>query len=148
MSRKWFNNKTPFLEEKTDPKIKEYAYKTIDNYISNFNKYKIDLASNEILNFAINVNLYLNENQPWTLIKDDKNIEQVKYIIYNVLESCRIIGLLLKPILPNLSCKILVQLGELNLDNKSWKESLNWGLLPLDSELPKPNPIIDKLNYD
>ena len=148
MSRKWFNKKTPFLEKQNDIKINKLAYKTIEKYISYFDKYKINQAANEILNFAISINLYLNENQPWTLIKDEKNIEQVKFIIYNVLESCRIIGLLLQPILPDLSHKILLQLGQLNIDNKSWKEKLNWGLLPLDSELPEPKPIIDKLNYD
>ena len=148
MSRKWFNNKTPFPEEKKDPRIIDIANKTIDKYLFYFDKYKIDLACNEILNFAININLYLNDNQPWSLIKDDEKIEDVKFIIYNVLESCRIIGLLLQPILPNLSYKILLQLGQVNVINKSWKEKLNWGLLPLDSELPEPKPIINKLDYD
>jgi len=148
MSRKWFNNKTPFLEENNDPKINDFANKTIDNYMSYFDKYKIDLASNEILNFAIYTNLYLNDTQPWSLIKEEKNIENVKMIIYNVLESCRIIGLLLQPILPNISSKILIQLGQLNVDNKSWRDRLKWGLLPLDYELPIPKPIIDKLEYD
>jgi len=148
MSRKWFNNKTPNQEDKNNSKIKDYANKTIDKYLAFFEKYKIDLASNEILKFAIFINLYLNDKQPWTLIKDDKNIEDVKFIIYNVLESCRIIGLLLQPILPNLSCNILIQLGQFNNDNKSWKEKLNWGLLPLDYELPEPKPIISKLDYD
>ncbi len=148
MSRKWFDNKTPTLEEKNDPKINDFANKTIDNYISYFDKYKIDLASNEILNFAIYINLYLNDNQPWSLIKEEKNIENVKLIIYNVLESCRVIGLLLQPILPNISSKILLQLGQLNVDNKPWKDKLKWGLLPLDYELPVPKPIINKLDYD
>ena len=148
MSRKWFNNKTPLLKEKDDPKIVDFANKTIDKYLFYFDKYKIDFASNEILNFATHINLYLNDNQPWTLIKDDKNTEDVKFIIYNVLESCRIIGLLLQPILPNLSYKILLQLGQINNSNISWKEKLSWGLLPLDSELPEPTPIINKLDYD
>ena len=54
-----------------------------------------------MLNLAINTNLYLNNNQPWTLIKQESQIPLVREIIYNVLESTRIIGLLLKPILPN-----------------------------------------------
>jgi len=54
----------------------------------------------------------------------------------------------LQPILPNLSCNILIQLGQFNNDNKSWKEKLNWGLLPLNYELPEPKPIISKLDYD
>ncbi len=59
-------------------------------------------------------NLYLNEKQPWILIKDESKIPEVKEIIYNVLESTRIIGLLLLPILPDLSIKIDSQLGSIN----------------------------------
>ena len=110
--------------------------------------YKIDKASNEILNFATNVNLYLNKKEPWSLIKDDKNINEVKLIIYNVLEATRIIGTLLKPILPELSYKILIQLGDIDLNNRNWEETLEWGLLPESNELPKPIPIMNKLDYE
>ena len=52
-----------------------------------------------------------------------KNISLVSNIIYNVLESTRIIGLLLLPLLPNISSKIDSQLGLLgtfikNVSNK------------------------------
>ena len=148
MSRKWFNNQTPSISQKNNNEIKELANNSIKNYLIYFDNYKIDKASNEILNFAINVNLYLNKKEPWSLIKDDKNINEVKLIIYNVLEATRIIGVLIKPILPNLSNKILHQLGEDGIENKDWESSLNWGLLPESSNLPKPIPIIKKLDYE
>ena len=44
-------------------------------------------------------NLYLNEKEPWKLIKNESNKSKVKEIIYSVLESTRVIGLLLLPIL-------------------------------------------------
>ena len=101
-----------------------------------------------LLNLAINVNLYLNKEEPWSLIKDDKNINDVMLIIYNVLEATRIIGTLIKPILPEFSIKILYQLGENDLENKDWEERLMWGLLPESKDLPKPFPIINKLDYE
>ena len=72
----------------------------------------------------------------------------MKIIIYNVLEATRIIGTLLKPILPDFSIKILKQLGDINFDNKNWEECLKWGLLAELSDLPKPVPIINKLDYE
>ena len=113
-----------------------------------FDMYKIDKASNEILNFATNVNLYLNKKEPWSLIKDDNNKNEVKLIIYNVLEATRIIGTLIKPILPEFSIKILFQLGENDIGNTNWLERLQWGLLPESRDLPKPIPIISKLDYE
>jgi len=120
----------------------------VENYISNFDNYKLDLAANEVLNLAINTNLYLNDNQPWLLIKDKDNLPLVKQIIYNVLESTRIIGLLLKPLLPDLSTKINEQLGSIYREEIPWKQQLSWGLLVSNSSLPKPTPIINKLEYE
>ena len=101
-----------------------------------------------MLNLATNTNLYLNDNQPWMLIKEKNNLPLVKEIIYNVLESTRIIGLLLLPLLPELSSKINQQLGSIYIKENSWKEQLAWGLLISNSSLPKPTPIINKLEYE
>ena len=101
-----------------------------------------------MLNLAINTNLYLNDNKPWVLIKEEKNLPNVREIIYNVLESTRIIGLLLLPLLPELSTKINEQLGSIYREDIPWKEQLSWGLLVSNSSLPKPTPIINKLEYE
>jgi len=101
-----------------------------------------------VLSLAINTNLYLNDNQPWMLIKEEDNLTLVKEIIYDVLESTRIIGLLLLPLLPELSTKINEQLGSIYREEIPWKQQLSWGLLVSNSSLPKPNPIINKLEYE
>ena len=101
-----------------------------------------------MLSLAINTNLYLNDNQPWMLIKEKDNLPLVKEIIYNVLESTRIIGLLLLPLLPELSSKINKQLGSIYKKELPWEEQLSWGLLTSNSKLPKPSPIINKLEYE
>ena len=149
MSRKWFENQVPNIEESNNDNILElYSKETVENFINHFNTYELDLAAKVLLNLAINTNLYLNEKQPWTLIKDKSNISLVSNIIYNVLESIRIIGLLLLPLLPDLSSKIDLQLGALYDKNKSWKNQLEWGILKSKSILPVPSPIIEKLEYE
>ena len=131
-----------------DELLKSYSVNTVKNYIKHFDSYELDLAANEILDFAIKINLYLNEKQPWILIKDIKNVSIVSNIIYNVLESTRIIGLLLLPLLPDLSKNIDSQLGSLYKQEKSWNDQLGWGLLKHESILPCPTPIINKLEYE
>ena len=149
MSRKWFDNKVPNNEKfLSENKLENSAKIAVENYIYNFDNFKIDLAANEVLNIAINTHLYLNDNQPWMLIKEKDNQPLVKEIIYNVLESTRIIGLLLLPLLPELSSKINDQLGSIYRDEIPWKPQLIWGLLVSNSCLPKPTPIINKLEYE
>ena len=149
MSRKWFDNKVPNNEKiSCENKLESMAKIAVEKYIHNFDIYKIEMAANEVLNLAISTNLYLNDNQPWVLIKDKDNLPFVKEIIYNVLESTRIIGLLLLPLLPGLSSKINEQLGAIYKKEIPWKQQLEWGLLISNSSLPKPTPIINKLEYE
>ena len=149
MSRKWFDNKVPNNEKfLSENKLENFAKIAVENYIFNFDNYKLDTAANEVLSLAINTNLYLNDNQPWLLIKEKDNLPLVKEIIYNVLESTRIIGLLLLPLLPELSSKINEQLGSIYRKEIPWKQQLKWGLLVSCSIIPKPSPIINKLEYE
>ena len=148
MSRKWFENRVPNNKISTENKLEIITKIAVEKYIHNFENYKLDLAANEVLSLAINTNLYLNDNQPWLLIKDNDNLNFVKEIIFNVLESTRIIGLLLLPLLPDLSSKINEQLGSIYNKEISWEKQLSWGLLLGNSILPKPTPIINKLEYE
>ena len=149
MSRKWFDNKVPNNEKiSSENKLENFAKIAVENYIHKFDIYKLDLAANEVLSLAINTNLYLNDNEPWILIKEKDNLPLVKEIIYNVLESTRIIGLLLLPLLPGLSSKINDRLGSIYREEIPWEKQLSWGLLVSNSSLPKPTPIINKLEYD
>ena len=59
----------------------------------------------------------------------------------------RIVGLLLAPLLPDLSERILSQLGE-RLDPDNWSKQLNWGRLCSGSALPKPTPVMQRLELD
>jgi len=47
-----------------------------------------------------------------------------------------------------LSTKINEQLGSIYTDEIPWKQQLSWGLLVSNSSLPKPSPIINKLEYE
>ena len=50
MSRKWFDNKVPNNEKvSSDNKLENYANTAVENYIYNFDNYKLDLAANEVL---------------------------------------------------------------------------------------------------
>ena len=138
----------PVFALSRENKLKNIAKIAVEKYIHNFDIYKIDIAANEVLNLAINTNLYLNDNQPWFLIKDKDNLPFVKEIIYNVLESTRIIGLLLLPLLPELSSNIDKQLGAIYKKEIPWEQQLEWGLLISNSSLPRPTPIINKLEYE
>ena len=100
-----------------------------------------------ILSLAIQANGYLNEQAPWSRMKQPGNEASVASDLYAVLECCRLVGLLLQPLVPDLSQRILDQLGEAPAVS-TWKERLIWGKLNAGSPLPQPQPVMARLELD
>ena len=145
MSHKWFGNRIPNNIVNTHRLyFHNLTTETITNYKKYLDNYNFKKASEEILNLATKANVYLNETQPWKTIKNQDSKSEVESILYNVLESSRIIGYLLNPITPQLSKRILIQLG-ISPDFLSWQSELTWGKLKSDTVFPNPQPVMTKL---
>ncbi len=84
------------LEEKINiEKIKEY--------MTDFNTFE---AIEEIWSIVRNTNKYINEKEAWKLSGDE-----LGSVLYNLLESLRVISILISPFMPETSEKIRKQLG-------------------------------------
>lgn len=68
--------------------------------------YRLNEALEEIWKFIRATNKYVNENEPWKL-----QGKELANVLYNLLEACRIISILVSPFLPNTAEKINNQLG-------------------------------------
>ncbi len=148
MSKKWFNDKIP-IDSSLLPKspLKAQSEIKINEYMKSFKDSNFKNSANAIIDLANSANLYLNDRAPWKLIKDKKNKDIVALDIYSVLESCRIIAILLNPIVPNLSIRILNQL-KIDSSAINFQQSLHWGLLDPDNGLQDPSPVMDKIEFN
>ena len=59
----------------------------------------------EVINFSFEANKYFNDLKPWDLKKD--NIERMNAVIYTILNQIKSISILLYPVIPESSQKIL-----------------------------------------
>jgi methionyl-tRNA synthetase len=82
---------------------REIDYEKIEKYMENL---QLHDAINEIMGFVRKCNKYINGKEPWKL--RGKELENV---LYNLLEACRIISILIYPFLPLTAEKIAKQLG-------------------------------------
>jgi methionyl-tRNA synthetase len=113
-------------------------------------------AAEAVLQLAIEANGFLNEQAPWKRMKEPGQEEQVAAVLYAVLETCRWVGLLLVPLLPALSGRILSQLSQPVLtgvqvspgDPSPWRQALHWGGLAPGLPLPEPSPVMLRLELD
>ena len=147
MSKKWFKENIPIDNTlSSDSTLKVQSETKIIEYMESFKDSNFKSSANAIIDLANSANLYLNDRAPWKLIKDISNKNVVALDIYSVLESCRIIGILLNPIVPNLSSRILKQLN-IDTSNINFKDSLQWGLLDPNNGLQDPTPVMDKIEF-
>ena len=77
---------------------------------------------------------------------DDAQKAAAAEALLAVLEAVRIVAVLLTPITPRLSQRILEQLG-VGDQAVSWRD-VTWGMLKPGSQLPKPSPVFQRLEGD
>ncbi len=147
MARKWFNNEVPPITRQAISRspLKILAQASIDTFVQSMTCLKFQEASLAILDLASGANMYLNDTQPWTMIKDINNNSKVAIDLYVVLEATRIVGILLHPLVPDISSRVLEQLNY-NQDDISFNHSLDWGLLKSGQPLPKPVPVFQRID--
>ena len=94
-------------------KIKEKIEKTKESYnIVNTNE-----ACKNILAISQLANKYFQENEPWKLIKENK--EQAHKVLTNCAHIARDLSILISPVRPKFSKELQSQLNQKNL---SWKD--------------------------
>ncbi len=68
-------------------------------------------AIDTIFALARRSNKYIDETSPWVLAKDEAKKDRLQTVLYNLLEAIRVIGVLIRPYLPETSERILDQLN-------------------------------------
>ena len=149
MSRKWFDESLPVDVDavRSAHVLREKAEQTTAVVRASIENLAFHKACEAVLQLAIDANGFLNEQAPWSRMKQPGQEKQVGEDLYAVLECARFVGTLLQPIVPDLSARILSQLN-LEPIQKSWKESLVWGQLTPGDALPKPEPVMQRLELD
>ena len=149
MARKWFNDAVPPSGHavNSDHPLRLQAEATITTVREALPAMDFQKASEAVLQLAIQANGYLNDRAPWSLMKQPGHEAEVGADLYAVLECSRLVGLLLNPLVPDLSNRILKQLAQGAMPDQ-WKDALIWGKLESGLALPKPNPVMQRLELE
>ncbi|OUT74225.1 MAG: methionine--tRNA ligase [Synechococcus sp. TMED19] len=146
MSRKWFDGiPAPSSAPNNQHPLAIAAEAAIHQAPSHYQALAFHLAAQDVLQLAIDANGYLSEKAPWSAIKDPNNRDAVAADLYAVLETARLVGVLLAPLLPDLSQRLLTQLDQPPLD---WNRDGRWGRLNAGQSLPEPVPLLQRLELE
>ena len=94
----------------------------IGSYFKNMEIYHNAEAVDKIVTICKRLNKYIDETTPWVLAKNEEDKPRLNDVMYNLLEGIRTVAVLLAPIMPKTSTKILEQIGVKNADFESIKE--------------------------
>lgn len=112
MQNKYFDGviQEPGVTDSVDNELKAAAKNAIADLEKNFAEYKISDAVESVMIFARRCNKYIDETMPWALAKDESQKARLGTVLYNLLESIRIISALISPFMPETAVKIAEQL--------------------------------------
>ena len=105
MTKKYFGGTVTKHEitEELDKELFAFAETCIQKYHKCMDAYLNADACTAILDLAKRCNKYIDETMPWALAKDETQKDRLNDVLYNLLDLIKIIGVLLRPIMPETS---------------------------------------------
>ena len=149
MLLKYFNGVIPMPSslQEMDRHLQERSETTLPDLTQQVNALAFNQALASIWEFVNACNKYIDDTAPWALAKDEKNRNRLATVLFCVLESLRIITLLLAAFMPSTAEKMWAQLGmEQPLGTQRLNEGVRWGGLKPGRKLTKPAPLFPRLD--
>ncbi len=117
-------------------------------YEEQMEKYAFQNALAGVFKVIQRANKYIDETAPWTLGKDvAANGDRLASVLYNLLETTRICGVLLTPFMPESMVKLFEQLGACD-GCRTWESAAAWGSLNATVTVTKGDNLFPRIDMD
>ena len=149
MVEKYFDGTLP-TEQQADPMDDAFvsmASELRGIYESKMEAYAFQDALIEIFKVIARANKYIDETAPWVLAKDEANKPRLARVMYNLLETIRICGVLLTPFIPDSAENIREQIGA-SEDIYNWEAAEGFGKLPADVTVHKGAVMFPRIDMN
>lgn len=146
MAEKYFNGVIPKPQEKDI--IDEELYDILENktkeYLKCMDSYQFTQALENLWELIRFSNKYIDLTEPWILGKDPERKDRLATVMYNLLDSIRIIAVLISPVMPDTS-KIILQKFGYDLNHLSPK-NFRKGVLEYGIKIDKGSPVFERID--
>ncbi|MDY6052914.1 MAG: methionine--tRNA ligase [Anaerovibrio sp.] len=122
------------------------SVKTFDEGMADM---KISNVIKSVWGFISRANKYIDETAPWALAKDPEKKQELANVMYNLMESLRIISVLIEPFMPSTAEKIWQQL---NMPEKFADIRLGdiktWGKTPANLKIGEAQQLFPRIEVE
>lgn len=116
------------------------AIPLVEKYIDEF---RMSDAVDAVLGIAKRSNKYIDETMPWALAKNEEDKNRLATVLYNLIESIRILAVELYPFMPETSEAIFAQIGS---DIKDYDSIKTFGAVPVGSCVGSAKPLFARID--
>ncbi|WP_434305239.1 methionine--tRNA ligase [Clostridium botulinum] len=147
MIEKYFDGEIPGgnCKEDIDKDLIKLALETPRKVEENMEKLRIPEALEEIWTFIGRANKYIDETTPWILAKDESKKERLGTVLYNLIESLRIISVCISAFIPETSIKINKQI---NTDILNWDSLSEFNGTKVGTKVKKGEAIFPRIDIE
>ena len=146
MVQKYFGGTLPkeqAADEGLDQPLVELASGLREKYEAQMEAYQFQNALSEVFKVISRANKYIDENAPWVLAKDEEKKPRLARVLYHLLETVRICGALLEPVMPGTTGKIMARLGN---PAHGWDTLATFGVLPADVTVTAGDALFPRID--
>ena len=144
---KYCDGKVPKVEEKDEELIKYLSGEIWPTYRKHMDAWRFDRALETVSKFITHCDQMISDKKPWAMAKESK-MSEVSDLLYHLCESLRHIAVMIWPVMPETSEKILTQLGlDVAKENaKSLNELQLWVELTVGKKIGELQPLFPRLD--
>ncbi len=151
MINKYFNGEVPTYSgvvNDVDKDLEDFVLQKINEYEENMENLHCSNAMESIWEIIARANKYIDETAPWTLAKQN-DTKKLEAVMSHLVETLRIVAILIRPAMTNTSNKIFEQLGIKLEDAKKYDTIYNFGRLNLQTKvIEKGEPLFVRLDAE
>ncbi len=134
--------------QEVDTQLMGMASALRDTYQKDMDTYAPHKALEEVFKVIQRANKYIDENAPWALAKDmEANGPRLAHVLYNLLETSRICGVLLTPFMPESMDKLFAQIGACE-GCRTWESAGVWGSLSDTAAVSKGENLFPRVDAE
>ena len=141
------DNKIPFSSKliESDKKLLNNLKDSLPKLISLMNNQELNEYIKTVVGFSFDANKYFNDSEPWAVKKKDP--ERMNAIIFTIVEQIKNISILLNPIIPNATNRVLAMIN-ISTENISIDKIKDGNILNNEKELGDLEILFHKIDDD
>ncbi len=133
-------------EEEVDKNLKMIAISAAKKVEEETDKFKFNIALEEIWVVVRRANKYIDETTPWILAKDETNKKRLDVVMHNLAETLRIVSILIHPFMHTTASEIRKQLG-IGETDPDWEDAFIFDKIT-NAKVKKGKPIFPRMDIE